>query len=244
MRFFWAAVALTALGAAQAATGDYQRLWAPYRAQLAAQCPAKHLDLLSPAALRDALDAYKSDASPGLRRAMAQAEAQECAHVTAGATCANVGDIVTATRAIAWAGGARTGCGRFAGCREQSDCNAVEMPGDAGLARMLKRAAAGDEAALRAAASLRARTDGELSESIDAALSDALQTNPGAVLRLLHADATLPRPAWLCEDRAIEPSAVQIARYCRRALRAVAMVRNPALRPLRDACLVALRRAT
>lgn len=111
---------------------------------------------------------------------------------------------------------------------------------DAAFQRAVDRAAAGETDWIDAISALRSGTDGDRSESIDAALSAALQVRPAVVLARLRADLSLPRPNWLCEDRAIEPAAAAHRAYVRRARAAVAAVRDPALASLRNACLAAL----
>ncbi len=106
---------------------------------------------------------------------------------------------------------------------------------------VLRHAATGDAQWLDAVADLRGGTDGGRSEGIDLALSTALQTNPGEVLALVASHPDL-RVDWLCEDRAIEPSAAADRRFTLRATRAVRAVATPALVPLRDQCLAALAR--
>lgn len=106
---------------------------------------------------------------------------------------------------------------------------------------ILSRAERGDAHWLRAIAAWRPGTDDGRAEGIDEALSDALQTNPAEVLTLINAYPDLPRPMWLCEDRAIEPSQAAHARFMRRATGAVQAVRAPSLRLIRDQCLAALR---
>lgn len=107
--------------------------------------------------------------------------------------------------------------------------------------RMVQRAAQGDRDALRAIASMRGHADAARAEGIDKALSDALTTRPATVLALLRADPAMPAPEWVCQDRAIEPVRAQADRFTRRAVAAVAAVRDPALRADRDRCLTALR---
>lgn len=58
-------------------------VWQIYQVELARQCPAKHLEWLAPADIRDALDDYKSRLSTGLQSAMTTAERHR--HSTRGA---------------------------------------------------------------------------------------------------------------------------------------------------------------
>ncbi len=120
-------VLIAALGSmASAAPADrYQRLWQPLASQLAAQCPTKHLDRLSPAELRDSLDAFKAHRPAIERREMDQAERHHCAGSIAGASCANLGTIEVAERHRQLSRIATQLCGQYAQCRGQSDCDAV-----------------------------------------------------------------------------------------------------------------------
>ncbi len=102
--------------------------WRPYRAELGKHCPAKHLDWLSPADLRDALDTYQAGAAPRIRAAMAVAEADRCVTTIAGATCGNLAEIEAARSAGALPPLATSVCNAFVGCRGQSDCSAAEPP--------------------------------------------------------------------------------------------------------------------
>lgn len=92
MRFLWI-VAAVAAPALASSTAKYDQAWHVYKTELAKQYGAKHLELLAPAELRDALDDYKQTASQALSQQMSRAEKLECRNVVAGASCSNVGDI-------------------------------------------------------------------------------------------------------------------------------------------------------
>ncbi|WP_116089625.1 hypothetical protein [Sphingomonas crusticola] len=108
---------------------------------------------------------------------------------------------------------------------------------------ILDEAAKGDVRWLNVVAALYHGTDGARAEGISKALSDALQINPHAVFSLERADSRLPRPAWLCQDRAIEPRTADLTRFRERASRAVHAVNDPALRQYKQRCLAVLARS-
>ena len=96
-----------------------------YRAAIARRCPDRHLDRLSPADLRDALDDFETRLSPALRARLSRARVAQCRGVIAGANCDNVGDIAAAGQAGLLPRLAASVCGAFAGCSGQSDCTAA-----------------------------------------------------------------------------------------------------------------------
>lgn len=96
-----------------------------YRAAIARQCPDRHLDRLSPADLRDALDEFETRLSPALRAQLSRARVAQCRGVIAGANCDNVGDIAATGQAGLMPRLAASICGAFADCRGQSDCRAA-----------------------------------------------------------------------------------------------------------------------
>lgn len=73
-------------------------VWHGYTQQLNLICPTKHLDLLRPADLRDALDHYKERQTAHDQKQMLIAEKKSCKGVVAGATCDNIGDIKFASQ--------------------------------------------------------------------------------------------------------------------------------------------------
>lgn len=119
-----AALACMLVGAAPPGDG-WSRTWATYHAELARQCPAKHLDLLAPADLRDALDTFKGSLSARARRRMDGAERRACASSVAGATCSNAGDVRVAQAHRLLPRLVASVCASFTGCAEQSDCTAA-----------------------------------------------------------------------------------------------------------------------
>jgi len=68
-------------------------VWRAYTRQINLLCPEKHLDHLTPADLRDALDGYKQRQTASNQEQMLKAETSSCKGVMAGASCDNVGDI-------------------------------------------------------------------------------------------------------------------------------------------------------
>lgn len=101
----------------------------------------------------------------------------------------------------------------------------------------LDSATAGRSDWIEAIASLRTATDGAHSEDIDRAMSDALLTNPSAVLRQIEDRPALPGVAWLCQDRSIEPTNTASSEYVRAATAAVQRVTDPKLITMKDQCL-------
>ncbi|KQS49243.1 hypothetical protein [Sphingomonas sp. Leaf198] len=102
--------------------------WRPYRIEIGRQCPAKHLEWLSPADLRDVLETYEASAAPGTLAAMSVAEAGRCATTMAGATCGNLAEIDAVRSARELPAFAKSVCAAFVECHGQSDCIAAEPP--------------------------------------------------------------------------------------------------------------------
>ncbi|WP_121884415.1 hypothetical protein [Sphingomonas sp. PP-F2F-G114-C0414] len=125
VRIVVAAAACTLLAFAGTAADDP---WRPYRAEIGRQCPAKHLEWLSPADLRDVLDTYETGADPRIRAAMSVAEADRCGTTIAGATCGNLAEIEAVRSAGELPALAKSVCAGFSECHGQSDCIAAEPP--------------------------------------------------------------------------------------------------------------------
>ncbi|WP_380785817.1 hypothetical protein [Sphingomonas sp. R86521] len=249
------------MAGAAAPADTLQHVWRPYTAQLGRQCPAKHLELLSPADLRDALDSYTRHVPASVRRAMASADRRSCRNVIAGASCSNAASLSVAEDTRTLPTLAASVCGQFETCREQSDCDpasahaveqAIHRNGAAAAAASLSNAEwdiALDEAAdgradwIDAIAALRTATDGARSEAIDGALSDALLSNPVEVLKLLATRTDLPGVPALCEDRTIEPTKAESRQHIAAALAAVGQVSDLRLQRVRVQCLASLRNA-
>jgi len=234
---------------------NVQRAW---NDALNEQCPGKHLTWLAPADLREALDDYKQQVSPKDRYAMDAAASTRCRDVMAGASCDNQADLVFAQARSDLANVAAMTCAEFARCNAQSQCTptSFQAPSDAPSAQRssetaglsetqwtvaLARGSRGDADALNTLVTLRAGTDGDRTESIDEAISDALLTNPKEVLSLLSSHRELPPASWYCEDRAIEPDEADVARWTDAAVTSLSHVSDPALAPIRSACLSSLR---
>jgi hypothetical protein len=116
-------IAGAAWSASAAESSPYDVVMAPYIAELSRQCPDKHLELLAPAALRDALDDYKSSLLRRQEKQMDLAEGADCADSMAGTSCPNVADIRVANRLNLTRNLAAKICGAFKLCRKQSDCD-------------------------------------------------------------------------------------------------------------------------
>lgn len=116
---------------------------------------------------------------------------------------------------------------------------AVQDMSEAQFDAVLQRAETGDPRWLQLVQDLRPGTDAAYSEGIDIAISNTLQSNAAAVLRLIR-DRRPTDVGWICQDRAIEPSADQVRRFQTRAIKAVRNVRDPALHRIRAACLASL----
>ena len=255
-------VFMACLVSAAAPADNSERVGRLYAAQLGRQCPAKHLELLSPADLRDALDSYKGHLSDSTRLAMDRAESRSCRHVTMGASCANIASIEVAAEQQALPALTASICGQFEICRGQSDCDpasaralqqAIRERGAAKTAASLSTAdwdialdevAAGRTDWIDTVALLREATDASRSEAIDAALSDALLSNPSQVLRLMATRPSFPGVRWLCQDRTIEPTKAESRQHTTTALAAVKSVSDPQLKRVRDECLASLQKAS
>ena len=102
----------------------YHRVMAPYLMELAKQCPTKHLELLAPADLQDALAEFKSALPKKQQACMARAERLNCAHIEQGTSCLNVGDLDVANRLELTNKVATNVCASFKECLGQSNCTA------------------------------------------------------------------------------------------------------------------------
>jgi hypothetical protein len=100
----------------------YDKVMRPFEAELARQCPAKRLERLSPADLRDVLDDYKSALHPSRRHALDKTEQRNCVSAIAGASCENVGDVEAANHLKLTRSLAEFVCAKAPACRSQSDC--------------------------------------------------------------------------------------------------------------------------
>ena len=111
------------VGAARAGTID--EVWPAYWRAVRLECPAKRLDLLSPADLRDVLDGIKGGAGHMVRAKFDRAERKQCQGVAFGAGCANGADIALIERHDKLATLTAAVCKSFTVCRERSDCTAA-----------------------------------------------------------------------------------------------------------------------
>jgi hypothetical protein len=106
--------------------------------------------------------------------------------------------------------------------------------------QVLDGVSAGDSQWLRLVPKLKERTDAAASESLEISVADALPKNPVAVLRLIKS-----HPEWreACTYPFIEPTTEENRKYFRVTIPAVAKVRDPQLRSVKNACLANLKRA-
>jgi hypothetical protein len=116
------AAALALSASAQTSDGDAMDL---YQAELDHQCPASHLEYLSPGQLRDGLDDYISSLPPDTQDRMRKAESSQCAASGGGATCVNQADIALSVELSLTDTLVTTLCGDFSRCRGPSDCDSV-----------------------------------------------------------------------------------------------------------------------
>jgi len=84
----------------QAARGDFQTSFQPYKAALDRHCAAKHLDLMNPADLNDRIDPFLQSlpAADHERLSSAPEVKHACAHSLVGVSCQNIGYIRAAAR--------------------------------------------------------------------------------------------------------------------------------------------------
>ncbi len=114
---------LVGLSAAPAAPVD--EVWPRYWQAVRQACPARHLDLLAPAELRDVLDAFKAGPARPLRSKLDHAELKQCRGDAAGAGCANLADLALIEKHRLLTPLAAAVCQHFETCRDQSDCTAT-----------------------------------------------------------------------------------------------------------------------
>jgi hypothetical protein len=69
-----------------------------YRAELARQCPEKHLEWLNPGWLADPIGEVFEHATPAQKAVHDRIYQEQCAHVEAGASCGNFANIKAAAR--------------------------------------------------------------------------------------------------------------------------------------------------
>jgi hypothetical protein len=121
--------AILLAGLATTASADpppaYKQAMDPYFAELARQCPAKHLELLSPADLDDVLEDFLETLPKADLPSYQSAAASACKNAIAGVTCGNVATIETANEQGRTAAIAARTCAAYKTCHEQSDCDAV-----------------------------------------------------------------------------------------------------------------------
>jgi hypothetical protein len=98
----------------------------PYHALLAKQCPAKHLEWLSPGELDDLIEVNFHDALPGSLQSKLDAadrtEKEACANNVAGLTCFNVAYMRAMSDVGLLPSFAKMVCVSGLTCKGQSDC--------------------------------------------------------------------------------------------------------------------------
>jgi hypothetical protein len=110
---------LPVYGAAQ--IDNYQ----PYHILLARECPANHLEWLSPADLNDMIVIdFKGSLAPSQKATLDRANDEKlaCANVTMGATCENVSYLKAMYKTGLLNRFAKSVCASGLSCRSQSDC--------------------------------------------------------------------------------------------------------------------------
>lgn len=132
-----------------------------------------------------------------------------------------------------------TACAAFAHEIEVSGAKTVvdrlfNSPGTRDWERLLGQIEGGRPECVRLAKALRPGTDAATGETLNIAVSRALETNPSEVLALGDGVYELDR---ICQDSSLEPTPKQHRDFVRRARAALAQVREPALVARRDACL-------
>ena len=95
---------------------------AEYEAELARQCPAKHLEQLSTRGLRDGLEDYAASLPAEVRDRLQGAEQSQCSSADAGAACVNAADLAAADTAGRIGELAGWICSSFNGCTDQGAC--------------------------------------------------------------------------------------------------------------------------
>jgi len=111
--FAWSAQAQTALDEARD----------QFQSELAQQCPAKQLQMLSARDLRDGLDDYKGGLSQEQRDRLDKAEQDQCSSLDRGVDCVNLADIAAANDMGEMTDLAASICTDFLRCRDQGVCD-------------------------------------------------------------------------------------------------------------------------
>lgn len=118
-------VPLAALGQGKSLTGN-PASDDPYRALLGKQCPAQHLEWLSPGELDDLIEVNFHDALPAaLQSKLDAADAAEktaCANVTMGLSCFNAAYLKAMNQVAVLPRFVRLVCGSGLTCKAPGDC--------------------------------------------------------------------------------------------------------------------------
>lgn len=112
--------------AAATATLSPQAASALYRQQLAAKCPDKHLEMLSPASLSDLDDTFMPYFSPAQRRVVQTSIHRSCRGIDMGASCGNVGFLQAAIRLHKLDAFTTRVCAQHQRCTGYSTCTDTE----------------------------------------------------------------------------------------------------------------------
>jgi hypothetical protein len=107
-------------------------------------------------------------------------------------------------------------------------------PGARVWERLLTQIEGGRSECVRLAKALRRGTDAVTGETLNVALSRALETNPSEVLALWDDVYPLDK---ICQDSNIEPTPEQHRKFVSRARAGLVQVREPALVARKNACL-------
>ncbi|HUO03373.1 MAG TPA: hypothetical protein VMU31_11375 [Rhizomicrobium sp.] len=100
--------------------------YGPYHALLAKECPAQHLELLSPGELDDLIEVNFHDALPGSLQTRLdtadRTEKEACANAVAGLACFNVAYLRAMSDVNLLPRFAKLVCASGLSCKGQSDC--------------------------------------------------------------------------------------------------------------------------
>jgi hypothetical protein len=94
------AVAMALVCMSLAAKGDFATAFQPFKAALGRYCPAKHLDLLTPASLNGNIESFLQSLPDADHQRLDRSDEVKgaCVHSEAGVSCQNIGYIEAAAR--------------------------------------------------------------------------------------------------------------------------------------------------
>jgi|SRR5579859_1707869 len=116
---------ILSVGLGSSALGRTDPDVAAFQAELARQCPEKHLEWLNPGWLADPVGEFLDRASPRQKAMYARSYKQYCAHVVAGASCGNFAAIKAAARSHLTRSQASDVCREPVVCTADLDCHAI-----------------------------------------------------------------------------------------------------------------------